>query len=137
MAAYNQLKDFLVIDGVDLSEFMFEVQITPSIASIENTAGSDEHVSRFPTVRDYSLTLSIRYDDKQAAKLLQLVKPGLHQVLYGIEGNAKGKPKHEQRFLFADSSISGSVEGSSKRFFQISASGAEAPIYDMFSDSIF
>lgn len=138
MAAYNKLQDYLAIDGVVLTGYLFQVDIRPSVRSVEYTAGSEKYVSRYPTIKDFTLNFSIRYETTKERVLLPLLAPGVHMILYGIRGNTVGMPKHMQKFLFTEAPIvGGNVNATEKRYFQITAQGAEAPIYNMFDNDTF
>lgn len=138
MAAYNKLQDYLVIDGQDMSGYLFQVDIRPSVRSVEYTAGSEAYVSRYSTVKDITLNFSIRYETSKERVLLPLLAPGVHMILYGIRGTTKGMPKHMQKFLFTEAPISGgSSNANEKRFWSITALGAEPPVYNMFGNDTF
>lgn len=137
MPVYSGNKDYLSIDGVDLSAYWREATIAASIDMQENTSGGSAYKTRFATVKDYTLNFTVVYDSEQAATLLSLLAPGEHLVTYGPEGNAAGKPKHQQHFIFPQIETGGNADKSSMRVFSVQAQGAKAPIFDMFNGGIF
>lgn len=138
MAVYSGNDDFLSIDGVDLSAYWREAEISPSVETADVTAGSGvTHRSRNEGLKDYTFSFTIVYDTADLQTILPVIKPGTHLVVYGPEGNSAGKPKHQQRFIFTEAPTSGNHEKSDARTFSISAEAAEPPIDDMYVGDTF
>lgn len=137
MALYSGNKDYLSIDGVELAGFWRDTQIVATVDMAENTSGNAQFKSRFETLRDYSMSFTIAYDDEEADMILNLVRPGKHLVVYGPEGNVAGKPKHQQYFIFPQVETEGDSEKSQLRVFSVSANAAEAPLFDMYNGGVF
>lgn len=138
MATYSGNKDYLTIDGVDMSPYWREAEITPIMETADVTAGANvEHRERNEGLRDYQFSFTIVYDDTQAATILPLVRPGRHRVVYGPEGNTSGKPKHDQYFIFTEAPTGGTYEKNEARTFSVSGEAADTPIADMYNGGAF
>lgn len=138
MATYSGNNDYLSIDGVDLSAYWREAEITPSIETADVTAGSGStHRERNEGLKDHTFNFTIVYDSADLQTILPVIKPGTHTVIYGPEGNAAGKPKHQQSFIFTEVPTGGNYEKSDARVFSISAEAAAAPTYDMYAGAVF
>lgn len=138
MAVYSGNKDYISIDGVNLSAYWREAEISPSMETADVTAGANvTHRSRNEGLNDYAFSLTIVYDDADLQTILPVIKPGRHLVVYGPEGNVAGKPKHEQYFIWTEAPTGGNHEKSEARVFTISGEAAAPPISDMYAGAVF
>ncbi len=98
MAKYQGNNYFLSIGGVDVSEWVVDVNLSPSINSVDTTAGAGtEHVQRGEGLDDH--TISITIAAVTAGEYARTLLKGTQALIYGLEGNAAGKPKHTQSFI--------------------------------------
>lgn len=138
MATYSGNNDFLSIDGVDLSAFWRECEITQSVESADVTGGSGvNHMLRNVGLADHKIKITLMYDIELAQMILPLTKVGKHAVVYGKEGSTTGKPKHDQVFVFTEVTTKGSYKKDEAIVLEISGEGAAAPISDMFNGGMF
>lgn len=137
MAEYNGNNAYLAIDGVVLGAYFQELELSPSIASVDTTAGAGtEHMKRAPGLRDTSASATIVYDDGAIGSYIQRLRPGLHTFDYGPEGNVAGKPRHQQTFIVTDAPHRVTV-GKSLVVFTLSLEAAAAPTIDMYNGGVF
>lgn len=108
MPEYNGNDIYLTINGVDVTARWRGIEMSLSVGDEDVSAGAgvewEKHASKLKNV---SATVTLVYDDTSAANdLFALVVAGdVVAVVYGPEGNAAGKPKHDQDFKI--NSISG------------------------------
>lgn len=134
MATYSGNDDFISIDGTDLSGYQVEIEITPSRATTDVTAGSGiDHVKRNEGLADYTMSFTIAYDSADHATIFPLIAPGTHTVIYGPQGSTAGTPKHEQSFIITEAPTGGAVRKDEMRVFTVSAEAAAAPVSDMYA----
>lgn len=137
MAQYNGNDAYLSIDGTVMTSWFINVELTPSMESVETTAGSSTtHVERAEGLKDTSISLQIGYDAASASTQLPLVEVGTHTVIYGPEGSTAGKPKHEQSFIFEKAGHAVNVK-KTHVIFAIDGVGAATPTTDMFSGGVW
>lgn len=137
MAQYADNDVYLDIDGTQVDAYFIDVQLEPTIASVETTAGSGtDHVTRAAGLKDHTISFTLTYDVTFVSTLLPLIKPGVHAVTYGPEDNTTGKPKHVQSFIFEGAPHQVQVD---KQMVQYSVSGsaAAAPTTDMFNGGVW
>ena len=138
MAVYSGFNDFLSIDGTDVSPYIRDVELEESMETAETTAGSGvANRTRNTGLKDHTLSFTIVYDIDDIATWLPLLKPGEHTVIWGPEGNATGKPKHEQKFIFESAPLSGNYEQSEARTVPVSGVSSEAPTTDFWAGGTF
>lgn len=136
MAKYQSNDWFISIDGTTVSAYVTKVDLDPTIDSVDITAGSGtDFRQRGAGLKDYSISFDIYHDDG-AAWALTLITPGSHAVIFGLEGNATGKPKHTQTFIFEGAPFGTEVE-KGMVLYSVSGSGAAAPSDDMFAGGVW
>ena len=136
MAETNTNSYYLTIGGRNMSARVRSVTITPSIATVESTSGSGvTDVENLPGLRSHTISIMLAYDtatfSSDGPKLL-----GKQTVVYGPEGNASGKPKHEQDFILTGAPV---TQSSQKTLMEFSISGTStgAPTEDMYDNDTF
>lgn len=137
MAVYTGNNDHLMIDGVNCDNYWRHIKVIPVHASEESTAGNTDTVERIPTLTDYQLELTIIYEESQIAALLPLVAVGVHTVVWGPQGNSNGLPKHQQQFIFEQSSTEALHDMSQARAFMIAGKSYKAPVFNMWKGDTF
>ncbi|MCZ7539711.1 MAG: hypothetical protein M5U29_07360 [Anaerolineae bacterium] len=137
MAQYADNDIYLDIDGTAVSSYFKRVSLEPAIETNDTTSGSGtDFRSRAVGLKDYSITIEVAYDTTDIATQLLLFKPGAHTVTYGPEGNAAGKPKHVQSFIFTGAPFEVNVE-KTPVVFSVSGEGAAAPTTDIFNGGVW
>lgn len=137
MAHYNGNGFYLDIDGTDLSAYVVDVQLTPSVAAVDVTAGaSTTHMERNAGLKDTGIAITFRYDDSNISTMLPLIEPGSHSITYGPEGNAATKPKHVQSFIITEAPHQVTVAKDAVAF-SVSGEGAAAASTDMFDGGVW
>jgi hypothetical protein len=137
MATLSGNNVHLVIGGTTVTAYFTDVELSPSVESVDVTAGGGrEHRQRNVGLGDTGMTITLVYDAANIQTYIQKLKPGLYTVEYGPEGNTVGKPKHIQDFILTGAPFSVSVE-KSKVAFQLSFEAAEAPTFDMFNGAVY
>lgn len=134
-AGLNSNNWYLTIDGTDVSEWVVDLTLSPSIASQDITAGANStDIARGEGLRDHSLDFTLAYTRSAQATILPLVEVGTHTFIIGIDGNTAGRPKHQQSMIIEGNPISMNVT-KELMAFSISAVGAAAPVYNFASDT--
>lgn len=137
MSSYNGNGIYLSIDGLDVSAQFKSVTLEPSLETTETTRGANrEHKQRNAALRDTAISMSLGYDTALIQTWLQYLRPGLHRVIFGPEGSAAGKPKHEQDFITTEAPLEISVE-KTEVVFEIAGEAADEPVYDLFNGATF
>jgi hypothetical protein len=137
MATYNGNGCYIDIDGTQVDTYFREFSLEPTIETVDATAGSSTaHRERNVGLKDHTATLTIVYDDAAASTLLPLVKPGVHTITFGSEGNATGKPKHVQSFIITGTPHTISVE-KALVLLEASMEAAATPSTDMFAGGVW
>jgi len=138
MAAYSGFEDFLSIDGVDVSDYIRDVELTNSMEPAETTAGSGvSNRTRNTGLKDNEISFTVIYDSAFIATMLPLVRTGEHTVIWGPEGNSSGQRKHEQTFIFGENVLSGNYEQSEVRVIPVSGVASAAPTSDIEAGATF
>lgn len=137
MARYNGNNIFLSIDGTVITSSWKEIELTPSMEEVDTTQGvGRRHLQRSEGLNDTALTIIVGYDPDNIQAQLATLKPGIHAVVFGPEGNAAGKPRHEQSFLFTEAPLGQDVK-KKEVVFTVSAAGADEPTVDMYNGGVF
>jgi len=134
MAKYNGNGYYLSIGGVDVSAYVVDVNLTPSITSVDVTAGTGTaHMQRAEGLYDHTITITIAAVTE--AEYADTLLKGTQAVIYGLEGNAAGKPKHSQSFILTPVHSTAVT----KDFVTHSLSGeaTAAPSDDMFAGGVW
>ena len=138
MATYSGFDDFVSIDGVNVSAYIRDVELSPALETADVTAGSGvSHRERNPGLKDHEITITFVHDPSYFATLTPLIRTGTHTIIWGPEGNATGKPCHEQSFIITENGTAGNYEQSDARVFSVSGEAAAAPVRDMFNGGVF
>lgn len=133
MSAYNDNAIYLSIDATVVHAYFKSVQLTPSIEEVDITRGSGiDYRQKAGGLKDYRMTITLGYETTLQATHLPLIKPGIHTIAFGPEGNTAGKPKHAGSFLITESPIEISVE-KSEVAYQVTAMQADVPTSDMYN----
>lgn len=136
MAILNDNLDYLVIDGVNFSSLRREITFTPNIETADVSAGSGITWREFAEgLKTVDMTIFIGYpsDATLRAQVLNAVKPGTHNVIYGPEGSTTGKPKFQGDFIFTGAPTTSNHEKTEGRGFTVAAKLKAAPTSDFWS----
>lgn len=134
---FNGNNIFMSIDGTSVGAEWIEYELTTSVEEVDTTRGAAQtNMQRNAGLNDQSLTITLAYDPEKIQTQIAYLKPGVHHVVLGPEGNAAGKPRHEQEFLFTEAPFGQTVK-KDQVVFTISASAADAPVADFFSGAVF
>lgn len=137
MTSYNGNQIVLYIDGVNMGGKFKSVNLDQSMDTEEVTAGSGvEWISRAPKLRSNSISIGLAYDVDGIHDYIQYLRAGEHNVVFGPEGSAAGKPKHEQVFDFTSAPFEVSHD-KSEVMFEVSGDSAGAPVSDIFNGDTF
>lgn len=137
MASYNGNGIYLTIDGLDVSAQFKSVTIEPTIESVDTTRGANtSHRQRNEGLRDTAFSCSLGYDTALVPTWITTLRPGLHTIVFGPEGNAAGKPKHQQNFITTEAPLEITVE-KDEVVFEIAGEAADAPVFDMYAGATF
>ena len=135
--SFNGNGAYIKIDSVVVDAYFKKFELTPSVESVDVTAGSGtNHRQRAEGLADHSATLTVVYEAGAVQTYIQTLKPGLHTVEYGPEGNVTGKPKHVQEFILTEAPVSQDVE-KGEVLFQCSFEAADEPTYDMYDGAVW
>jgi len=131
MATLNENDYYLSVGGTDVSSYVVDVTLEPSVTSQDVTAGSgSDWVNRAEGLKDCTISFTLAYDDASgyAFSILQ----GEKQIIYGPEGNSSGAPKHTQYFILTGAPHTVNV---SKEMvtFSVSGEGSQDPTDNMFA----
>jgi hypothetical protein len=136
MANYAENNWYLSIDGTDVSAYATRINLEPSIASNETTAGSGtDDRTRAAGLRDHTISFDLVHTDN-SAWALTLIAVGSHAIIYGLEGSATGKPKHAQTFIFESAPHETSVE-KTMVLYSVSGVAASAATTNMFAGGVW
>lgn len=137
MSSYNGNGIYLTIDGLDVSSEFKSVSLEPTIETVDTTRGAGtDHRKRNEGLRDTAFSCSLGYDTAKVPTWLPVLRPGLHTIVFGPEGSAAGKPKHQQDFITTEAPLEISVE-KDEVLFDISGEAAAPPVFDMFAGATF
>ena len=138
MASYADNDIYLSIGGTVVHSYFKSVTLSPSAATVDVTRGSGtDHTERAVGLKDTSISIQIGYDTSNATTIMQLFAPGTTAtVIYGPEGSAAGKPKHQQSFIFTGAPHTVSV-GKDEVVWDISGEAADAPTTDLYAGGVW
>jgi len=136
MPEYNGNDVYLTVNGVNVGARWRSFEMTLNIGDENVSAGAgidwEKHASK---LKNISATMTLVYDDANAANDMAALMTANDVVIvtYGPEGNATGKPKHEQAFKY--NSVGGPTTGHDKplvvlSYAMISTGVPTANIYD-------
>lgn len=137
MATYNGNDMYLTIDGTDVSAYLVDAELDPTIEVEDVTAGSGAtHMERNEGLNDYNFNFTMVYDSGQEATHLPLLQPGTKTIIFGIRGSTGGYPKHAGSFIITKAPLKTQV---SKKLvaYNASAVGNGAPTTDMYAGGTF
>jgi hypothetical protein len=101
MPEYNGNDIHIQMNAVDVGARWRSFEMTLNIGDENVSAGAgidwEKHASK---LKNISATLTLVYDDTAAANNIAALATAndIVAIVYGPEGNATGKPKHEQSF---------------------------------------
>ena len=123
---------YLTVNGRDVGPIFRAASITASNSVQDTTAGAGvSDMKRQPGLGSHDISMTLAYNTDRVATDITNLKTGvIVRIVWGPEGNAAGKPKHEQDFIFASNVRAQSVE-KTPVVFELSGSSALAPISDM------
>lgn len=134
---YNGNGIFLSIDGTTITGSWKDIEITSSMEEVDTTQGVGQtYMQRSEGLRDTEISITIGYDPDNIQAQFAMLRPGIHTVVFGPEGNGTGKPKHEQSFLFTEAPLGQDVK-KKEVVFTVSGAGADAPSVDMYNGGVF
>lgn len=137
MPSFNGNNAYIKIDAVVVNAYFKRFDLTPSVESVDTTAGSGvDHRQRAEGLADHAATLTVVYEAGAVQNYIATLKPGRHTVEYGPESNVTGKPKHIQDFILTEAPISQDVE-KGEVLFQCSFEAADAPTYNMYDGAVW
>lgn len=97
MAVANRVtgKDLYVSFGaVAITADFREFTVSPTIDTVDKTAGSETDKSYIPTLKDATATLTYAYSGSAGTAISTKFQIGTEgALLWGVEGTATGKPK--------------------------------------------
>jgi hypothetical protein len=138
MTAYNGNGIYLSINGIVTASDAFKsVDIKPKIDTVDTTRGAGAtHVQRSTGLDDFDISIDIGYEIETIQTQLQFLRPGRYTVIFGPEGNASGKPRHQQDFIFTESPLKIEVK-KSEVVFAMKGTAAAAPVFNMYAGATF
>lgn len=138
MTAFNGNAAYLVIGGVVINTEWKEYSFDATAETVETTRGvGATHTMRNAGLRDTSLTITVGYEIEKIQQQIGYMRPGTRAtIIVGPEGNASGKPRHEQDFILTGAPFEQTVE-KDEVVFQLAFEAADAPVADMFNGSVF
>lgn len=138
MPEYAENTVYLKMGSVVVDTYFREVNLTPSNAAVDTTAGAGvRHTKRQPGLNDTSISITLAYDTEHVPDYIRKIKPGqVIEIEYGSEGNVSGKPRHLQDFVITSAAHAVSVDKSAVSF-TIQGEGAEEPVYDMHDGAVY
>ncbi len=129
MAEYNGNDIYLRLNSVDIEARWRQVDLSLDRGDEDVSAGAgiawEKHAGKLMSTK---CKISLIYDDTQAAadQAALYVVGGVVAMVYGPEGNAAGKPCHNQNYLITN--ISGPTTGHDKPAVMVE--------YDMISTGV-
>jgi hypothetical protein len=137
MSTYNGNDVYIKIDSVEVDAYFKTIEFNPSIETVDVTAGSGtDHRQRAGGLEDTTITMTIVYDAANIQAYIQRLKPGVHSIEFGPEGNTSGKPRHVQSFIITAAPFSVEVS-KTEVAFSISGEAADAPSVDMMAGQVY
>lgn len=129
---------YVTIDGTGICGHITEVKMSTTNETIDITAGCNiEDVQRAPGLNDRSMSMVIVYDKDELDNYLPKLRVGeIVRVIFGTEGNAAGKPRHEQDFIVDKNEFD--MNAKKKRVeFSVNFTQADAPVADILNGGVF
>ncbi len=138
MPQYADNNVFLSIDGVTVSAYFKDVQLSPSNAGQDTTMGAGvDHMQRAPGLNDTQITITLGYDTAQVQAVIQHLKPGIvASIEYGKEGAISGKPRHVQSFLITANPVGDNVDKTPSTF-AITGDATDAASVNMYDGGVY
>jgi len=137
VATYNGNDVYIKIDSVEVDAYFKSIEFNPSIETVDVTRGSGtDHRQRAGGLEDTTISRTIVYDAADIQTYIQRLKPGLHSIEFGPEGNTSGKPRHVQNFIISAAPFSVEVS-KTEVAFSISGEAADAPSVDMMASGVY
>jgi len=137
MASFNGNAAYLTVGGTDVSTYWADITLTGSQNSQDITAGaSTTHVELAAGLNNYSISMTLSYDDTDIATYIANLAPGIVTIDWGPEGSGSGNPRHTQSFHLGSNAVNQAVTKDHVTF-SISANGASAPSNDLFAGATF
>lgn len=137
--ASNTNQYYLAFDGYDFSGKLTEVSQKGEVDTEDVTAGAGtEHVQKAPKLRDSSGSFTVAYIAGAVPQYINRIKPGTRaNMVYGPEGTASGKPKHQQDVIIK--SVDGPAQTVDKQMVMFSGEweAADAPMVDIYAGGTF
>lgn len=99
MATLNHNRQYLAFDGVDFSAYYTDrIQYTRHVTLHDITSGANiTHETLAAGIEHTRIVFAVVYDTADIDLYKQVLQPGhTGMLIYGPDGNAAGKPKHEQ-----------------------------------------
>ena len=137
MATYNGNDVYIKIDSVEVDAYFKTIEFSPSIETVDVTRGSGtDHRQRAGGLEDTTISMTIVYDATDIQTYIQRLKPGVHTIEFGPEGNVSGKPRHVQSFIISSSPFTVDVS-KTEVAFGISGEAADAPSVDIMAGGVY
>lgn len=137
--ASNTNAYYLAADGYDISGKITEVTPKGEVDTEDVTAGANtEHVQKAAKLRDTSMSFSVAYIASAVPQYIYRIQPGARvNLVYGPEGTASGKPKHQQDVIIK--SVDGPKQdvGKTMMVFKADCEAADAPMVDIYKGGTF
>ena len=137
--AANTNQYYLAFDGYDMSGKVTEVTQKGEVDTEDVTAGSGtEHVQKAAKLRDGSGNVTVAYIQSQVPQYIIKVTPGARlNMVYGPEGTASGKPKHQQDVIIKSVDGPKQTVDKSAILFELEWEAADAPMVDIYKGGTF
>lgn len=140
MPEYNGNDIYLTMNAVDITARWRSFEMSLGIGDEDVSAGAgigwEKHASKLKVVQG---TIVLVYDDTAAAadQAALYTADSIVAVVYGPEGNAAGKPKHDQDFLITG--ISGPTTNHDKTLvtLEYSVTSTGEPTSDIYEGDTF
>lgn len=137
MSAFNDNNPYLAIDGLVMDTEWKKVGLTGTIGTQDVTQGVGQTgIQRAIGLRDASITIECGYRTEKIQQQFAMLKPGVHNVVYGPQGTAPGMPKHVQDFIFTEFPF-GQEVAKTEVMFSISGEQAEPPSVDITNGGVW
>ena len=134
----NGNKVYFAIDDEPVQHNWISGAISGSVAAVSTNAGAGlEFEQRREGLQDRSFQAVFQFNEISASYDLKYLRPGIHKVTIGPEGNVPGKPKHEGMFILESSEIGGQDVSKAPVNISVSGNGTQSPIADIFDRAVF
>lgn len=138
MTTWNGNDAFLSIDGYDISGYYTKADFEEVVGVEDVSAGAGlEHEILAPKLYATNFNATIAYDITAVSTHVAKLKPGIHAVVWGPEGNATGKPKQTQSILISSAKHSSVEVGKPMVVWELKGRGAAAPTEGIFDGDTF